>query len=173
MANNLLEQDKIDEIDKIFRSLDTEFNGKLSIKQIYEMNILDTKNTFEQDAIKEVLNAADLDGTGSIDVAEFRGSAMLINSNFSDVDIRTTFNFFDRDNCGHLTVSDIFQSVNVINADHKEKNHVHAKTSLKMQELEDKGIKVDEFIKIIRDYEHKVSEVWEQFEQLRKKSHNA
>jgi Ca2+-binding EF-hand superfamily protein len=96
------------------------------------MNILDTKNTFEQDAIKEVLKAADLDGTGSIDVAEFRGSAMLINSNFSDDDIRTTFKFFDRDNCGHLTESDIFQSVNVINADHKQKNHVHAKTSLKM-----------------------------------------
>ncbi len=46
IANNLLEQDKIDEIDKVFRSLDTEFNGKLSIKQIYEMNILDTQTTF-------------------------------------------------------------------------------------------------------------------------------
>ena len=32
MANNLLEQEKIDEIDKVFRSLDTEYNGKLSIK---------------------------------------------------------------------------------------------------------------------------------------------
>ena len=32
IANNLLKQEKIDEIDKIFRSLDTEFNGKLSVK---------------------------------------------------------------------------------------------------------------------------------------------
>jgi hypothetical protein len=32
IANNLLEQEKLDEIDKIFRSLDTEFNGKLSVK---------------------------------------------------------------------------------------------------------------------------------------------
>jgi hypothetical protein len=27
IANNLLEQEKIDEVDKVFRSLDTEFNG--------------------------------------------------------------------------------------------------------------------------------------------------
>ena len=107
------------------------------------MNILDTKFTFEQNAIKEVLKAADLDGTGSIDVAEFRGSAMLINSNFSDEDIRTTFKFFDRDNCGHLTVRDIFQSVNLINTDHIVKNLGQAKTSLKMQELEEEGIEVD------------------------------
>ena len=118
------------------------------------------------------MKAADLDGTGSIDVAEFRGSAMLINSNFSDNDIRTTFKFFDRDNCGHLTVDDIIQSVNVITSDHKVKNHAHGKKSLKMQELEEEGINIDQFIKIIRDYEHKVYEVWEQFEQMRKKSQN-
>ena len=108
------------------------------------MNILDTKNSYEQEAIKDVLKAADLDGTGSIDVAEFRGAAMLINSTFSDADIRTTFKFFDRDNCGHLTVNDIFQSVNVItNHDHKAKNHGKGRTSLKMQELEEEGIEVD------------------------------
>jgi Ca2+-binding EF-hand superfamily protein len=119
------------------------------------------------------LKAADLDGTGSIDVAEFRGSAMLINSNISDDEIKTTFKFFDRDNCGHLTVDDIIQSVNVITSDHKVKNHAHGKTSLKMQELEEDGIDIDKFIKIIRDYEHQVAEVWEQFQQMRKKSHNA
>ena len=27
IANNLLEQKQIDEVDKVFRSLDTEFNG--------------------------------------------------------------------------------------------------------------------------------------------------
>jgi Ca2+-binding EF-hand superfamily protein len=78
---------------------------------------------------------------------------MLINSNFSDQDIKTTFRFFDRDNCGHLTESDIIKSVNVIPSDQKQKKHVHAKTSLKMQELEDDGLNEDEFIKIIRNYE--------------------
>ena len=78
---------------------------------------------------------------------------MLINSNFSDQDIKSTFRFFDRDNCGHLTESDIIKSVNVIPSDQKQKKHVHAKTSLKMQELEDDGLNEDEFIKIIRNYE--------------------
>ena len=72
------------------------------------------------------MKAADLDGTGTIDVAEFRGAAMLINSDITDDDIKTTFRFFDRDNCGHLTESDIIQSVNVIPSDHKQKKHVHA-----------------------------------------------
>jgi Ca2+-binding EF-hand superfamily protein len=78
---------------------------------------------------------------------------MLINSSFSNEDIRTTFRFFDRDNCGHLTESDIIKSVNVIPSDQKQKKHVHAKTSLKMQELEDDGLNEDEFIKIIRTFE--------------------
>jgi Ca2+-binding EF-hand superfamily protein len=78
---------------------------------------------------------------------------MLINSSFSNEDIRTTFRFFDRDNCGHLTESDIIKSVNVIPSDQKQKKHVHAKKSLKMQELEDDGLNEDEFIKIIRTYE--------------------
>ena len=99
------------------------------------------------------MKAADLDGTGTIDVAEFRGAAMLINSSFSNEDIRTTFRFFDRDNCGHLTESDIIKSVNVIPSDQKQKKHVHAKTSLKMHELEENGIDVNEFINIIRTFE--------------------
>ena len=123
--------------------------------------------------IWHVSKAADLDGSGSIDVAEFRGAAMMINSSFSDEVIRTTFRFFDRDDCGHLTESEFLESVNVITSDHKAKNRAaHAKSSLKMQELEDEGIEVDAFIKIIRDYEHKIEEVWKKFQEQRKEGHN-
>ena len=41
-----------------------------------------------------------------------------------------------------------------------------------MQELEDDGLDVDEFIKIIRTYEQQVEQVWERFDELRKEGLN-
>ena len=65
--------------------------------------MLDTASSFKAEELNDILKAADLDGTGNIDAAEFRGAAILINSTFSDDDIKTAFMFFDKDNCGHIT----------------------------------------------------------------------
>jgi len=80
----LLKQEEIDKIDTVFRTVDTEFNGKLTIKQLEKICTLDTQNTISLDHFKHVLNAADLDGSQTIDSAEFRAATMMISYPIED-----------------------------------------------------------------------------------------
>ena len=57
-------------------------------------------------------------------------------------------------------------SINAGTSDNKAKNHAHDKSNLKMQELKENGINIDEFIHIIRVYERQVEIEWLKFEKL-------
>jgi Ca2+-binding EF-hand superfamily protein len=59
------------------------------------------------------MKAIDLDGTGNIDVAEFRGAVLMISTSITEDQIKYAFNFFDRDECGVLHPEDILASMNI------------------------------------------------------------
>jgi Ca2+-binding EF-hand superfamily protein len=59
------------------------------------------------------MKAVDLDGTGFIDVAEFRGAALLISTSITEDQIKYAFSYFDRNDSGILRSDDILQAVNV------------------------------------------------------------
>jgi len=78
----------MDTIDRIFRALDTDFSGKLSNQQIRIMNMMDFDPFLKTKEFTKIIGAADLDGTGFIDSAEFRGATMLMICDLTEEHLR-------------------------------------------------------------------------------------
>jgi len=59
--------------------------------------------------VDKILKAADTDGSGSIDFAEWKAAT----SKITDAKLKTAFKFFDRDNSGSISVNEIKNALGV------------------------------------------------------------
>ncbi len=72
-------------MDRIFRYLDTELTGNISLEQLKAINILNKSLIVPNDRLEKIMKAIDLDGTGKIDCAEFRGASLMIAISIDDI----------------------------------------------------------------------------------------
>ena len=55
----------------------------------------------------EIINKADTNGDGFIDIAEWHTIAISQKKQLSDEQLKWAFNYFDMDGCGRITLEDI------------------------------------------------------------------
>lgn len=61
--------------------------------------------------VDQILNAADLDGNGSIDYNEWRTATLKFNSKISSSRVKEAFDFFDKDGSGSISTSELREAL--------------------------------------------------------------
>jgi len=107
MASQLLSQEEKDEIDDIFRHLDTDHDGALDrddlkrgYKQYFERELSDS----ELDNVVEQVNFS---GSGKIEYSEFAIAILMAQDKVGETKLKAAFNVFDDDGKGHMSAEDI------------------------------------------------------------------
>ncbi|XP_044472739.1 calcium-dependent protein kinase 2-like isoform X2 [Mangifera indica] len=105
IAENL-SNDEIQGFKSMFKNLDTDNSGTITYDELKEgLARLGSKLT--EDEVKQLMEAADVDGDGTIDYIEFITATMHRHRLERDEHLYKAFQHFDKDNSGFITVDEL------------------------------------------------------------------
>jgi len=109
IVHNLPHNEDIKELERAFRMIDENKDGKLSREELIKGFKFVFKKT-EQETIREVdaiFKNVDNDNNGYIEYEEFIRACIDKNKLINDENLRLAFNFFDLDSSGQITVKNL------------------------------------------------------------------
>jgi len=109
IASQLLSKNEKEQIDRVFRAMDINGDGKLSkdeIKSGYGEYFGRTLNDTEVD---EMFDKVDADGSGEIEYSEFVVATMNEKNLLSNNKLQSAFKMFDKDGGGSISIDEIKQ----------------------------------------------------------------
>jgi calcium-dependent protein kinase len=109
IANELVPEDEMKNIQKIFKKIDKDGDGFLSRQEIEEA-LVEFPGIFTV-GVNEVLKKVDVDGNGQINYSEFLTSALDWETHFSNEKLRAAFKQFDKDGNGTLSIEELYQAL--------------------------------------------------------------
>ena len=119
LVHNCLHLDEVREIYKVFSAIDLDCDGKItqnelfvSLKNFYNNNNINKSDKIIQDEIKIIFRNIDNDGNNSIEYEEFVRAVIGKDKLLSDVFMRHTFDFFDKDKSGEITIEEMKEIFN-------------------------------------------------------------
>lgn len=107
IASQLLSKNEKEQIDKVFRAMDLNGDGKLQkdeIKQGYGQYF--GRNLTDQE-VDEMFEKVDADGNGEIEYSEFVVATMNEKDILSSNKLQTAFKMFDKDGGGSISIDEI------------------------------------------------------------------
>ena len=107
IASQLLSKSEKEQIDKVFRAMDLNGDGKLQkdeIKQGYAEYF--GRNLSDQE-VDEMFAKVDADGSGEIEYSEFVVATLNEQNILSQSKLQTAFKMFDKDGGGSISISEI------------------------------------------------------------------
>ncbi|KAJ1687982.1 hypothetical protein LUZ63_019372 [Rhynchospora breviuscula] len=109
VAENLSEEE-IMGLKELFKSIDTDNSGTITLDELRAgLPKLGTK--ISESELRHIMEAADVDGNGSIDYLEFISATMHMNRLEKDEHIFKAFEYFDKDNSGYITVEELEEAL--------------------------------------------------------------
>ncbi|XP_078168299.1 calcium-dependent protein kinase 1-like isoform X2 [Carex rostrata] len=109
VAENLSEEE-IMGLKEMFKSIDTDNSGTITLEELRTgLPKLGTRIT--EPELRQLMEAADVDGNGSIDYLEFISATMHMNRFEKDEHIFKAFEYFDQDNSGYITVEELEEAL--------------------------------------------------------------
>lgn len=109
IASQLLSKTEKEQVDKVFRAMDTNGDGKLSKEEIkagyneyFGRSLADTE-------VDEMFEKVDADGSGAIDYSEFVVATMNEKNLLSNNKLQSAFKMFDKDGGGSISTDEIKQ----------------------------------------------------------------
>jgi calcium-dependent protein kinase len=100
----------------IFKQFDKDNDGKLGFEDVAnafkEIYPKESKLIRDKD-MQEIINKADSNGDGYIDISEWHTIAISHRRKLSDSQLRWAFNFFDVDGCGKITLQHFKQALKI------------------------------------------------------------
>lgn len=109
IASQLLSKQEKEDIDKVFRAMDANGDGKLSKEEIKNGYAEYFGKQLTDDEIDEMFARVDADGNGEIDYSEFVVATMNEKSLLSNNKLHTAFKMFDKDGGGSISTDEIKQ----------------------------------------------------------------
>ncbi|XP_018472312.2 calcium-dependent protein kinase 3 [Raphanus sativus] len=113
IAENLSEEEIIG-LKEMFKALDTDKNGIVTLEEL-RTGLPKLGNKISEAEIKQLMEAADMDGDGSIDYLEFISATMHMNRIEREDHLYTAFQYFDEDNSGYITMDELEQAMKKYN----------------------------------------------------------
>lgn len=97
----------MNELQKAFKSLDKNSDGKLSRQELVEGYTLIMGDLAAEEEVEKIMKIADADGSGEIDYSEFVVATMDKKKLLSNEKLETAFNLFDKDGSGSISANEI------------------------------------------------------------------
>ncbi|KAA3488974.1 calcium-dependent protein kinase 29-like isoform X1 [Gossypium australe] len=111
IAENLSSEEENKGLQQMFNNIDTDGSGAITLEELRDgLARLGSKLT--EPEIKQLMDAADVDKSGTIDYIEFVTATMHRHRLDREDNIRKAFNFFDKDSNGFITRDELRQAMN-------------------------------------------------------------
>jgi calcium-dependent protein kinase len=107
IASQLLTKSEKENLDKIFKALDKNGDGKLSKEEITEGYDLFFGKAMDKEGIEKMFDSVDSDKSGFIDYSEFVIASMNEKALLSTEKLQAAFKMFDKDGSGSISASEI------------------------------------------------------------------
>ena len=109
IASQLLSKQEKEQIDKIFRAMDTNGDGKLQKDEIKNGYAEFFGRNLSDEEIDEMFAKVDTDNSGEIEYSEFVVATLNEKSILSNNKLQTAFKMFDKDGGGSISSDEIKQ----------------------------------------------------------------
>ena len=109
IASQLLSKKEKEEIDKVFKAMDINGDGKLSKQEVKLGYAEYFGKQLGDDEVDDMFNKVDADGSGEIDYSEFVVATMNDKALLSSDKLQTAFKMFDKDGGGTISNDEIKQ----------------------------------------------------------------
>jgi len=109
IASQLLSKQEKEDIDKVFKAMDVNSDGKLSKQEIKNGYLEYFGKSLTDEEIDDMFNKVDADGNGEIDYSEFVVATMNEKNLLSNNKLHTAFKMFDKDGGGSISTDEIKQ----------------------------------------------------------------
>ncbi|KAF2291950.1 hypothetical protein GH714_042292 [Hevea brasiliensis] len=105
-----LSEEEIMGLKEMFKGMDTDNSGTITLEEL--KHGLATQGTkLSEYEVKQLMEAADADGNGTIDYDEFITATMHLNRMDREEHLYTAFQHFDKDNSGYITTEELEQAL--------------------------------------------------------------
>jgi calcium-dependent protein kinase len=112
IVSQLASKDEMMELQKTFKALDKNSDGKLSREELID-GYRKTMGDLAEDEVDRIIKAADTDGSGEIDYSEWIVASIDKKRLLTDDKLKIAFNVFDRDGGGSISPQEIKETLGV------------------------------------------------------------
>jgi len=109
IASQLLSKQEKEQIDKVFRAMDLNGDGKLQKDEIKQGYAEYFGRNLTDDEVDEMFAKVDADGSGEIEYSEFVVATLNEKNLLSNNKLQTAFKMFDKDGGGSISIEEIKQ----------------------------------------------------------------
>lgn len=95
---------------EMFKSMDTDNSGTITFEEL-KIGLARQGSKLSETEVRQLMEAADVDGNGSIDYIEFITATMHMNRMERADHIYRAFQYFDKDSSGYITVDELEQAL--------------------------------------------------------------
>ncbi|CAL9052085.1 calcium-dependent protein kinase 15-like [Musa acuminata AAA Group] len=145
-----LSEEEIMGLKEMFKSMDTDNSGTLTVEELKaglpKLGNLGIK--ISESEVKQLIEAADVDGNGSIDYLEFITATMHMNKMEKEDHLFKAFEYFDKDKSGYITIEELEQALTKYNmGDQQTIKEIIAEVDIN----NDGRINYEEFVAMMRN----------------------
>lgn len=105
IAENLSE-DEIAGLKEMFKMLDTDNSGQITLEEL-KIGLRRVGANLKESEITTLMEAADIDNSGSIDYGEFLAATLHLNKVDREDNLFAAFSYFDKDGSGYITQDEL------------------------------------------------------------------
>eukprot|EP01018_Ginkgo_biloba_P037830 Gb_11259 [translate_table: standard] len=109
IAENLSEEE-IMGLKEMFKSMDTDSSGTITFEEL-KAGLAKQGSKISESEVRQLMEAADVDGNGTIDYIEFITATMHMNRMEREDHLYTAFQYFDKDRSGYITMDELEQAL--------------------------------------------------------------
>ncbi|KAF6176120.1 hypothetical protein GIB67_000214 [Kingdonia uniflora] len=105
-----LSEEEIMGLKAMFKNMDTDNSGTITLEEL-KQGLSKQGTKLSEYEVKQLMEAADADGDGTIDYDEFITATMHMNRMDREEHLYSAFQYFDKDNSGYITTEELEQAL--------------------------------------------------------------
>uniref|UniRef100_A0A0D6R1B3 non-specific serine/threonine protein kinase n=1 Tax=Araucaria cunninghamii TaxID=56994 RepID=A0A0D6R1B3_ARACU len=109
IAENLSEEEIVG-LKEMFASMDTDNSGTITLEEL-KIGLARQGSRISDTEVKQLMEAADVDGDGTIDYIEFITATLNMNRVEREDHVFAAFQYFDKDNSGYITREELEEAL--------------------------------------------------------------
>ena len=115
-----IDENEIENLKKVFKSLDQCNDGQITYEELKKGLIQINPSKFSENDIKTIFDSIDVDKNGKIDYTEFLAATVQESNYLKKEKLFEAFSMFDKDNSGFITKDEIVKALKAEKSQEKE-----------------------------------------------------